>query len=57
MTKLCDARARRAELQKLVDHLNSLGLEARIAESEVGPWLDADLDDVDVQMAKEEFEG
>lgn len=48
--------ASRAKMQALVDHLNSLGLEARVGESEYGPWLDADLDDVDVLMAKEEFE-
>ncbi|RRD03553.1 hypothetical protein EII34_13240 [Arachnia propionica] len=48
--------AERARTQELVDHLHSLGLEAGIEETEFGIRLVADLDDVDVLMAKEEFE-
>ncbi|MDO5068233.1 MAG: hypothetical protein Q4D96_13215 [Propionibacteriaceae bacterium] len=47
----------RAKMQALVDHLNAQGLEAKLGKTEDGTYyLDADLDDVDVLMAKEEFE-
>lgn len=46
----------RTKLEALVEYLNSKGLEAKVGESDFGPWLDANLNDVDVLMAKEEFE-
>lgn len=51
-----DPETEKAEVQALVDHLTSLGFEAGMIKVGDGHSVDADLDDVDLWIAMEEFE-